>query len=103
MSDWSFLTIHAAVLVCITRDQKTRLRDIATCAGVTERTAQSAIGDLVEAGYVTRHRLGTRNFYEVHPDAPLRAAVADGVTAGEFLKLFLRTTHAEPGRPGVAA
>ena len=90
MQDWTFLTNHAVVLVCIARDQRTRLRDIAECAGITERAAQSLVGDLCEAGYISRHRVGTRNFYEVHPDLPLRHPIAQEVEAGELLGLFLR-------------
>ncbi len=90
MHDWTFLTNHAVVLICIARDQRTRLRDIAACAGITERAAQSLVGDLCQAGYLTRHRVGTRNFYEVHPDLPLRHSIAPEMEAGELLDLFLR-------------
>jgi hypothetical protein len=38
----------------------------------TERAAQKIISELVEAGYLTRHRLGRRYFYEIHPDRPQR-------------------------------
>ena len=90
MQDWTFLTNHAVVLICIARDKRTRLRDIADCAGITERAAQSLVGDLCEAGYITRHRLGTRNFYEVHPELPLRDSIAPEMEAGELLDPFLR-------------
>jgi len=90
MQDWTFLTNHAVVLICIARDQRTRLRDIAACAGITERAAQSLVGDLCEAGYITRHRIGTRNCYEVHPEVRLRHPIAQEVGAGELLALFLR-------------
>ena len=90
MQDWTFLTNHAAVLVCIARDQRTRLRDIAGCAGITERAAQSLVGDLSQAGYVTRHRVGTRNFYEVHPEQAIRDPIAPEMEAGELLGPFLR-------------
>src|SRR3712207_7554346 len=39
---------------------------------LTERAAHRIVGELVDERYLTRHRLGTRNFYEVHPDRPLR-------------------------------
>ena len=38
MADWSFLTSHARVLLCIAHDPGVRLRDIAARTGVTERT-----------------------------------------------------------------
>ena len=40
--------------------------------GVIERTVQTILNDLVEAGYVTRERQGRRNHYGVDATAPLR-------------------------------
>src|SRR5207248_2520444 len=37
--EWSFLTKHASVLLCIAKDPGARLRDIAATVGITERTA----------------------------------------------------------------
>lgn len=45
------------------------------------------VGDLCEAGYLTRHRLGARNFYEVHPERPLRGLDADQPDVGSLLAL----------------
>ena len=90
MAEWGFLTNHALVLLCIVRDQRTRLRDIAQCTGITERAAQSIVGDLVEAGYLTRHRVGLRNFYETHPDLPLRHPLLRDADIGELLTPLAR-------------
>ena len=56
--EWTFLSNHAHVLVCIDRDPTIRTRDIATSVGITERATQAIVTDLVEAGYVTRTREG---------------------------------------------
>ena len=69
---WTFLTNHAHVMNCIVSDPDTRLRDVAVRVGITERAAQLILADLVDAGYVTRTRIGRRNHYEIHPDLPLR-------------------------------
>ena len=69
---WTFLTNHAHVLNCIAADPDTRLRDVAVRVGITERAAQLILADLVEAGYVTRTRVGRRNHYQIHDDIPLR-------------------------------
>jgi DNA-binding Lrp family transcriptional regulator len=69
---WTFLTNHARVLVKIARDPQSRLRDIAVSVGITERSAQSIVNDLEEAGYVTRTRAGRRNRYSVDIDRPFR-------------------------------
>ena len=56
VADWSFLTNHAWVLLCIAHDPGVRLRDIAARVGVTERTAYGIVTDLTEAGYVVKHK-----------------------------------------------
>jgi hypothetical protein len=43
VADWSFLTNHARVLLCIAHDPGVRLRDIAARTGVTERTAYGIV------------------------------------------------------------
>jgi hypothetical protein len=49
MADWSFLTGHARVLLCIA-DPRMRLRDIAARTGVTKRTAYGIVTDLTKPG-----------------------------------------------------
>lgn len=72
MAGWSFLTNHALALVCIQRSPESRMRDIADCLGVTERAAHRIVGDLCEAGYVEKRRVGARNHYTVKLDGNLR-------------------------------
>ncbi len=68
--DWTFLTNHAHVLLCVARDPGARLRDVADVVGITERAAQRIVAELEEAGYLTRTRDARRNRYEVHPELP---------------------------------
>ena len=69
---WTFLTNHAHVLLCIALDPEIRGRDIADRVGITERSAQSIVADLVEQGYLSREKVGRRNRYEIHAGQPLR-------------------------------
>lgn len=69
---WTFLSNHAHVLVCLARDPDVRLREVAAAVGVTERAVQGIVGDLERAGVISRHRQGRRNRYLVHLEAPLR-------------------------------
>lgn len=85
---WTFLTNHAHVLNCIAEDPDTRLRDIATRVGITERAAQAIVSDLETGGYLTRTRVGRRNTYEVHPDLPFRHAIERDHQVGELLDLL---------------
>jgi DNA-binding IclR family transcriptional regulator len=50
VGDWSFLTHHARVLLCIAHDPGGRLRYIAARTGVTECTACGIVTDLTETG-----------------------------------------------------
>lgn len=82
---WTFLSNHGHVLICIAEDNEIRGRDIADRVGITERAAQSIVADLVEAGYVSRDRVGRRNQYEIHPELPLRHPVEAEHSVGELL------------------
>ena len=91
VSEWSFFTNHAHVLFCVAREPGMRLRDIADCVGITERATQRIVTELEDSGYLTRHRNGARNTYEVHPDLPIRDQLESHVKTGDFLHLLLRT------------
>jgi DNA-binding Lrp family transcriptional regulator len=84
---WTFLTNHSHVLLCIAADPGVRGRDIADRVGITERAAQSIVADLVEAGYLTRERVGRRNHYKIHRDLPLRHPIEEGNQVAELIRL----------------
>jgi predicted transcriptional regulator len=88
VAEWSFLTNHARVLLCIAHDPGVRLRDIAAKTGVTERTAYGIVTDLTEAGYVVKHRDGRRNRYQVQAHLPLPETDGRERTIGEILALL---------------
>ena len=85
MADWTFLTNHAHVLICVFHDPGMRLRDIAAQVGITERAAQRIIAELVADGYLTRQRDGRRNSYQLYPELPLRHPLERHHHIGELL------------------
>jgi DNA-binding IclR family transcriptional regulator len=87
---WSFLTTQARVLQAIAADPTIRMRDIATQAEVTERTAAQIVGELERVGYVTKTRDGRRNRYEIRPELPLRHASHAHRTVGELIRFLER-------------
>ena len=95
MGHWAFLSPHMRALVCIASDPGVRIRDIADYLDITERAAHRIVSDLVEEGYLTRHKLGARNFYEVHPDRPMRHPAETGHAIGDVLAPLLDRA---PGR-----
>ena len=81
---WTFLTNHAHVLLVVRRDPNARLREIADAVGVTERAVQLILGDLEDAGYVRRTKVGRRNAYVVL-GGPLRHALERGRAVDDLL------------------
>lgn len=88
MQEWTFLTNHAHVLLCVVRDPQVRLRGVAEVVGITERAAQRIVADLVEAGYLERTREGRRNRYRLHPDLPLRHPMDRDTAIGQLVALL---------------
>jgi DNA-binding MarR family transcriptional regulator len=86
---WDLLTNHAHVLLCVAHDPGVRLRDIATSVGITERSAQKIVSELVDEGYVLRERQGRRNRYEVRREAPLRHELVREQPVGDLLDVLL--------------
>ena len=100
MADWSFLTNHARVLLCIAHDPGVRLRDIAAKMDVTERTAYGIVTDLTEAGYVVKHKDGRRNRYQIQAHLPLPETDSRERTIGEILALLAGPTMKRPDNSG---
>ena len=94
MTEWTFLTNHAHVLLCVARDPDVRLRDVAEFVGITERAAQRIVADLVEAGYLDRTREGRRNSYQLNPDIPLRHPMDRDHAIGDILEVLTTSSEA---------
>lgn len=88
MGEWTFLTNHAHVLLCVTRNPQARLRDVAADVGITERAAQRIVAELSDAGYLEITREGRRNRYHLHTDKPLRHPLESHHAVGEVLNLL---------------
>jgi DNA-binding Lrp family transcriptional regulator len=65
MGHWRFLTNHALVLIHVSNNPRTTLREIAQAVGITERAALSILRAMEEDGIVSRQREGRRNRYWV--------------------------------------
>ncbi len=91
--DWTFLSNHAHVLLCLSEDPESRMRDVAARVGITERAVHRIVDDLEEAGYLTRRREGRCNRYDLHLDAPLRHPIERHHTVASLVRLV------RPNRP----
>ncbi len=93
------MTNHAHVLACIAGEPTARVRDIAAAVGITERSVAHIVGDLEEAGYLTKRRNGRRNHYDLHGDLPLRHPQHRHHTVGELIAFLGAPTPADKGAP----
>ena len=93
-ANWSFLTSHARVLLCIAHDPGVRLRDIAARLDITERSAYGIVTALAEAGYIVKQKDGRRNRYQIQAHLPLPEPTSRERTVGEILALLAGTDAA---------
>lgn len=70
--DWAFLSTHGLVFLAVAQDPNATLRQIGDAVGLTERSAQKLVADLVDEGYLIRIREGRRNRYEINREGALR-------------------------------
>ena len=83
--EWTFLSNHGHVLVCLASDPEMRVRDVAVLVGIGERAVQGILNDLAAAGYITRERVGRRNRYELQTDKPLRHPLEGDRNLGDLV------------------
>ncbi len=86
MPEWTLISNHGLVLVCIARHPQSTAKEIAAAVRVTEWTVHRIISDMVKEGYVGRQRSGRKNVYHIEPSARLRHTTVSGITVGDFLK-----------------
>ncbi len=81
------LSNHANVLAVLASDPAVRVREIAQRVDLTERAVQGILGDLVDAGLVTRVRRGRRNTYRLHLDRRIPGPIEARATVRELVEL----------------
>lgn len=87
---WTFFTNHTHTLLCLYRNPRALLREVAVEVGITERNVQRIVADLEEAGVLERVREGRRNVYEIHEESKLRHPLESDVEIGRILEVFDR-------------
>jgi DNA-binding IclR family transcriptional regulator len=88
MAQWTFLSNHAQVLLCVAHDPSSRLRDIGERVGITERAVHRFFDELVEAGYLTRERRGRRSHYTIVDHLPLPDPLVREQRVADLLRLL---------------
>ncbi len=83
---WTFLTNHAHVLLCLAHSGSLTARELGLRIGITERSVQAILADLVAGGYLEKTKVGRRNHYTVNSWGRLRHPVEAAHTVGELIE-----------------
>lgn len=89
--NWTFLTNHAHVLMCLVKNPSMVMRDIAVEVGITERAVQRIIADLRDEGYVVLHREGRRNSYEINTKLHLKHPIEAHRRLADLIELIFES------------
>ncbi|MCW7493612.1 ArsR family transcriptional regulator [Leptospira sp. 2 VSF19] len=84
---WTFLSNHAHVLICLSKDPDMRLKDVALLVGITERAVQAIVKDLVDACILEKSKDGRRNQYIIQTEEKLRHPLEANHSISELLRL----------------
>ncbi|KUI14185.1 ArsR family transcriptional regulator [Mycobacterium sp. GA-1285] len=82
---WTFLTNHAHVLLCLAHGDSLTARELSMRIGITERSVQAILADLIDNGYLRKSKVGRRNTYAVNRKGRLRHPVEAAHTVGELI------------------
>ena len=90
MGDWTFFSNYGHVLVCLSRNNEARLRDVAFEVGITERAVQKIVKDMQDAGFITVSKQGRCNRYRLNKRKSLRHGLESHCNIGKLLALVTR-------------
>ena len=82
---WTFLTNHAHVLLCLAQGESLTARELSLLIGITERSVQAILADLIADGYLEKSKEGRRNRYTVNPAGRLRHPLESAHSVGELI------------------
>ena len=85
---WTFLTNHAHVLIVLSKNPSTVLREVALRVGITERAVQRIIADLERDGFIEREKVGRQNSYRLRFKQPLRHPIEAHRSIGDLIDLI---------------
>jgi predicted transcriptional regulator len=86
--DWTFLSNHGHLLIQIAKKPEIKINELAAVVGISERRAQSIVGDLESAGYLEVTRIGRRNSYQVITSSKFRHPLESNKSINALLKIF---------------
>jgi len=88
MKEWNFIANHGLVLLYVSQNRESTMREIAAAIGVTERSIQRILKDLETEEYVTWQTTGKGNVYEINRSRELKHEITRDLLVGDLLKLL---------------
>ncbi|CDQ44428.1 hypothetical protein SAMN04488581_3157 [Mycolicibacterium neoaurum] len=82
---WTFLTNHAHVLLCLAQGESLTARELSVLIGITERSVQAILADLIADGYLKKSKVGRRNRYTVNRAGRLRHPLESAHSVGQLI------------------
>lgn len=87
-SNWTFMTNHSHVLVCLAHNPTMLAREIAIKVGITERAVLRILKDLSDTKYLNIIKKGRCNTYTINYEQPLKHPLEDHCSIGSVLELL---------------
>lgn len=94
--DWTFLSNHAHVLICIAQQRDIRLSEVADLVGIRERSVHRIVHELSESGYISVTKVGRNNIYDVNLDLPLRHQLESTHSIRAIVTPLLKKAKVQP-------
>jgi len=91
--EWTFLSNHGHVLICIAKNPDIRLSEVAQLVGIRERTVHRIVHELEDEGYLIVTKEGRKNLYRVNLDRPLRHSLESDHDIRTIVAPFMRSTR----------
>ncbi|MDB9741651.1 MarR family transcriptional regulator [Akkermansiaceae bacterium] len=86
---WTFLTNHFHVIMLLYTESDLTVRELALRIGITERSVQRIVTELVSSGAMTMKKSGRCNTYDLDLEYHLRHPLESHQTVGSLLKALV--------------
>lgn len=85
---WTFLTNHFHIIVSLSREPYSRIRDLSDEVGITQRAVQRILAELVEDKVLKVRKEGRRNHYTINRKKRLRHPLENKHSIGDLLDIL---------------
>ena len=93
MPGWTLISNHGLVLAKIAKNPESTIREIAAVIKITEWTVHRIVAQLEKAGYITRRKIGRKNFYDINTDSLLRHETLRDIKVEHLLNVLHGSSH----------